>query len=85
MSFAVTNWVGPGFVPKEDDDGDTYPTPYSYRYMKRDAYSSEGDEILSRLESVINHNYLGPRLNATRGGTLYFVEAKAMWIPLAGF
>lgn len=61
-SFSLTNWVGPGLVPKDDDEGDD----------ESDAYNTV---------NVVTGNWLGPKMDAQRGGTLYFVDANATWMP----
>ena len=81
-SFAVTNWVGPGFVPNEAEG--EYSGPSSYRRINKDAYGG-GSSAYTDSTSVINRNYLGPELEARQGGTLYFVEARAIWIPRPDF
>lgn len=62
-TFAVTNWVGPGFVLF---GGRPLPSPYP-----RDAYGSDSAAVVE--------NWQGPNLTADRGGTLYFFDAKASW------
>ncbi|HXE51628.1 MAG TPA: outer membrane beta-barrel protein [Tepidisphaeraceae bacterium] len=64
LSFAVTNWVGRGFVPKDDDDEYASSEEYAY-YGYRYAVG----------------NWVGPRLSADSSGTLYFVDARATWLP----
>jgi hypothetical protein len=82
LTFAVTNWVGPGFVStaagndavnnNNDNNNNNYwsyyPSPYA-----------SGDDFYS--SAVVAENWLGPDLNANRGGTLYFVEGRATWQP----
>ena len=62
-SLALTNWVGPGFVLF---GGEPLHSPYN-----QGAYGTAPDSVVE--------NWQGPNLFAQRDGTLYFVEAKAVW------
>lgn len=63
VDLAVTNWVGPGIVL---GPGQHLRSPYD-----RDGYGDSATTIFS--------NWQGPDLSGNRGGTLYFLEAKASW------
>jgi hypothetical protein len=81
-SFAVTNWVGPGFLRRESASGvyvgDTYGSgPGSTSPTTDSSYSSSSDVVVG--------NWLGPDFEARRGGTLYFLDAKATWMPTPDF
>lgn len=65
LNLAVTNWVGPGFVMH---GGQPLRHPFP-----QDSYGDDGASVVE--------NWQGPNLYAERGGTLYFVDAKATWRP----
>src|SRR5262249_32612997 len=52
---------------EEDDDDDDA------------GYGEESEEY--EYGSPVTDNWLGPHLNASHGGTLYFVDANATWKP----
>lgn len=64
-NFGVTSWVGPGMMLF---GGKPLRPPY-----ESGGYGDSASAILG--------NWQGPNLTAERGGTLYFVEAKATWQP----
>lgn len=65
LDLGLTNWVGPGFVPY---GGHPLREPYP-------------DEGYGETGTSVVENWQGPNLYADRGGTLYFMEAKATWQP----
>jgi hypothetical protein len=66
FDFAITQWVGPGVVLY---GGEELRMPY-----KGGVYGEDSPT------GVIG-NWQGPHLVAERGGTLYFLDAKAIWHP----
>ena len=64
-SLALTNWIGPGFITF---GGKSLHTPYP-QYT----YGEGGGAVAS--------NWGGPNLYATRAGTLYFLDANAVFRP----
>jgi hypothetical protein len=66
--FALTNWVGPGFVQMGGQP-------------LREPYEKPGAGYDEPYASNLVANWQGPNLHALRGGTVYFAEAKATWKP----
>lgn len=73
-SFSVTNWVGPGFLREDDDEQAAVGA--SGEYSK----SADAGSSYYGSSAVTAGNWLGPDLEARRGGTLYFLDAKATWL-----
>jgi Putative beta-barrel porin-2, OmpL-like. bbp2 len=63
LDFAVTNWVGPGFVL---EGGQPLHSPFPPA-----DYGDAGSGVFG--------NWQGPNLHAMSGSTLYFIEAMAVW------
>ncbi len=84
LTFSVTNWIGSGFnrAASEYDATDkyatTYPT-YGTGYGSPSAPASHSAE--SYAYDYTDRSWLGPRIEATRGGTLYFLDANLTWTP----
>ena len=68
LDLALTTWIGPGFEKSGDEEHSTSSTG---------ADESETSEIYS---SSILENWTGPDWSAASGGTLCFVDAKAVWL-----
>ncbi|HET6247287.1 MAG TPA: outer membrane beta-barrel protein [Tepidisphaeraceae bacterium] len=85
--FAVTNWVGPGFVrtrpvSEQDEYGSEYASDTAApRNPAAETYSTSASGENYGGYNVVADNYLGPKFDARNGGTLYFVDAKAIWTP----
>ena len=65
FNFSVTNWVGPGIVPSGG-----HALQYAYN---DNGYGENAANLIA--------NWQGPNINADRGGTLYFLNANAVWRP----
>lgn len=70
LSFAVTNWVGRGFVRGEDDED----AAHGGAVPADEEYASSGF-----VYTV--WNWVGPRLHGQPSGTVYFLDAQMTWLP----
>jgi hypothetical protein len=88
LTFSITNFFGPGFNRPESEyypaagganeysnhgSGYTYPSYSPSEYASPSAGSYKYD--------YTDRSWLGPNLEATRGGSLYFVDAALTWMP----
>ena len=73
LRFAMTNWVGHGFVPKKESQS-VVPASYGYIPTTQQRYAYSGYEYDFG-------NWVGPSLEAERGGTLYFLDGTITWLP----
>lgn len=81
-AFSITNWVGPGFV-SEYDESDS-GTGYVYTYARHARHADAEYDAASYRSYYSNYalaNWTGPNLEADRGGTLYFLDGTATWLP----
>jgi len=85
LTFSVTNWFGPGFNRRaiEYDAGYRYASTYSTYGTGYDGSPSApaGNSAASYEYDYTDRSWLGPDIDATRGGTLYFLDADLTWTP----
>ncbi len=83
-AFSITNWVGPGFVSgydEEDDDSDSGGEYADLRHARTSHPNDDDDDEESYYSDYALGNWTGPNLDADRGGTLYFLDGTATWLP----
>lgn len=82
-AFSLTNWVGPGFVSEYDESDSDSDSEYAdarhTRIRRADDEAEDDDESYNRSYALAN--WTGPDLEADRGGTLYFLDGTATWLP----
>ncbi|HEY7118667.1 MAG TPA: outer membrane beta-barrel protein [Tepidisphaeraceae bacterium] len=83
LRLALTNWVGPGFVKPYEEDEEEQEEEYEYGTYAEYGSSEYGEYGEYAYGRPAFANWQGPRFDAETGGTLYFLDAKAIWTPRA--
>ncbi len=84
-AFSLTNWVGPGFVSEYDESDSDSDSEYAYDQAAHPPCARSEETYAESYDSSYSDyalaNWTGPNLEADRGGTLYFLDGTATWLP----